>query len=74
MMFLVGIVTNTRRFRWVNLLAAASLSILLIVTQNGLHSICDEYLDLSHPYHNQKAESLAAFFEAVGASYIVLCA
>ena len=47
---------------------------LLIVTQNGLHSVCDEYLDLSRPYHNQKAESLAVFFEAVGASYIVLCA
>ena len=69
-MLLVGMVTNTRRFRWVNLLATStSLSILLTVTQNGLHSVCDEYLDLSRPYHNQKAKSLAAFFEAVGASY-----
>ena len=73
MMLLVGMVTNTRRFRWVNLLAATGLSILLIVTQNGLHGVCDEYLDLSRPYHNQKAESLAAFFEAVGASYRVSC-
>ena len=44
---------------------------LLVITQNGLHSVCDEYLDLSRPYHSQKAESLTAFFAAVGASYIV---
>ncbi|KAI6143246.1 hypothetical protein BKA82DRAFT_4184265 [Pisolithus tinctorius] len=38
----------------------------------GLHLVCEKYLDMNHPYHVQRPESLTAFFEVAREQFPIL--
>ncbi|KAI6143927.1 hypothetical protein BKA82DRAFT_4179040 [Pisolithus tinctorius] len=40
--------------------------------QKGLHLVCEKYLDMNHPYHVQRLESLTAFFEVAREQFPIL--